>query len=62
MDLNLRSLLWQYQEIARRMRVKIHAVLITLKNLKWFLRALIAKAPVYHIAFAPTAAFMQDVL
>lgn len=57
---NLRSLLWQYQEIARQTRVKIHAVPITLKNLKWFLRAAIAKVPVYRIGFVPTAAFMQD--
>jgi hypothetical protein len=42
------------------MRVKIHAVRIMLKNLKLFLRVPIAKAPAYRIAFALTAAFMQD--
>jgi len=62
MSLILRSLLWQYQEIARRMRVKIHAVPITLKNLKLFLRAQIARVLASHIAFALTAAFMLDAL
>jgi hypothetical protein len=43
------------------MRVRIRAAPITLKSLKIFLRAPIAKALAFRIVFAPIVDFMQDV-